>query len=203
MNSFSVSSVSGRSYGISRLSLLAAACLAAPVASWAGTPSSGELTPDTPMQTLQYTVGPFTVSNPAANATDGPVCNPAAACDSFKLTVTLPVGSIYSRARISTAWPEGSASDYDLYVFSGDRGNLDGTMEPDAGSSAGSGNPESTVISLTPGTSAVYTIKVVPFAVTPMEAVTGTITLLADSGGGGGGGGGDGPSCAIPAGVRP
>lgn len=203
MPSRSAAFPSGRPTGILRLPLLVAICLSAPSAAWAGTPSSGELTPDTPMQTLQYTAGPFAVSNPAANATDGPVCNPAAACDSYKLTITLPAGSNFSRARISTAWPEGSASDYDLYIFSGDRGDLDGTATPDAGSSAGSGNPESTVISLTPGTSAVYTIKVVPFAVVPNEVVTGTITLIADSGGGGGGGGGDGPSCTVPAGVRP
>lgn len=197
MFSRSAFSPPGGPTGLSRLPRIAALCLAAPVAAWAGTPSSGELTPEA--TTLEYTVGPFTVSNPAANATDGPVCNAAAACDSYKLTVTLPAGSAFSRARISTAWPEGSASDYDLYVFSGERGDLDGTATPDAGSSAGSGNPESTVISLTPGTSAVYTIKVVPFAVVPDEVVTGTITLIADSGGGGG----DGPSCAVPAGVRP
>lgn len=204
MNSLPVSTLSGHPTGVFRLRLIAAACLAVPVAGWAGTPSSGELTPSTPMQTLQYTVGPFVASNPAATGTDGPVCNAAASCDSFKLTVTVPADSAFSRAKITVDWPADSASDYDLYVFSGDRGDLDGTMSPDVGSSASSSNPETSAISLTPGTSTVYTIKVVPFAVVPNEVVTGTIALIADTGGGGGGGGGgDGPSCAVPAGVRP
>lgn len=170
----------------------------------AGTPNNGMLTPETPDRTLTYVVGPFTASNPSAQAGDGPICNAAVPCDSYKLTVTLPQDTPFTRARISVAWPEGSSSDYDVYIYSGDRGNLDGLTAEDVGSAASSGNPETTVIGLAPGTTTVYTIKVVPFAVVPAEAVTGTITLLADAGsGGGGGGGGDAPSCAVPAGVRP
>ncbi len=184
-----------------RLSRIVLPCLLAPSAGWAGTPSSGELTPATPMQTLSYTVGPFTVSSPVATATDGPVCNVAAPCDSYKLTVTLPAGTPFTRARISIDWPQGSVSDYDLYIYSGDRGNLDGMEAPDVGSAAGSSNPEVTTIGLLPGATTVYTLKVVPFAVVPAEAVTGTITLLAEPGGGGGGG--EAQSCVVPAGVRP
>ena len=170
----------------------------------AATPDNGTLTPDTPGLAIQYTAGPFAASNPVGTATDGPVCNAAAPCDSFRLTVTLPANSAFTSARVRVDWPPGSASDYDVYIYQGERGDLDGTMPSDAGTAAGSSNPEIATISLTPGTTAVYTIKVVPFAVQPGEPVTGTITLLGGSGGGGTpGGGGDGPSCVIPAGVRP
>lgn len=163
----------------------------------AGTPDNGTLSSAAP--TLTYAPGPFAQSNPSAQAADGPVCNAAATCDSYRLTVTIAPGRLNDRVRVSVSWPEPN-SDYDLYIYSGDQGDLDGLTIADVGQSAGSANPEVATFNALPGTS-VYTLKVVPFAVTPLEDVTATIELLEDAGGGGGGGGGD--SCAVPAGDRP
>ena len=190
---------------ITHAALLCVATSATPCISWASTPNNGTLTPETKGLALQYTVGPFTTSNPTPvpQVDDGPRCNAVAACDSFKLTITIPANSAFTTAKVRIDWPPSSASDYDLYIFQGEKGDLDGATPADAGSSASSDNPETATIGLTPGTTAVYTIKVVPFAVQPMEVVTGTISLQTGSSGGGGGNGGDAPSCAVPAGVRP
>lgn len=190
---------------ITHAALLCVATSATPCISWASTPNNGTLTPETKGLAIQYTVGPFTTSNPTPvpQVDDGPRCNAVAACDSFKLTITIPANSAFTTAKVRIDWPPSSASDYDLYVFQGEKGDLDGATPADAGSSASSDNPETATIGLTPGTTAVYTIKVVPFAVQPMEVVTGTISLQTGSSGGGGGNGGDTPSCAVPAGVRP
>lgn len=190
---------------ITHAALLCVATSATPCISWASTPNNGTLTPETKGLAIQYTVGPFTTSNPTPvpQVDDGPRCNAVAACDSFKLTITIPANSAFTTAKVRIDWPPSSASDYDLYIFQGEKGDLDGATPADAGSSASSDNPETATIGLTPGTTAVYTIKVVPFAVQPMEVVTGTISLQTGSSGGGGGNGGDAPSCAVPAGVRP
>lgn len=183
-----------------RLACLAA--VAAPGSLWAGTPNSGTLTPDTPMRTLNYTVGPFTASNPTPvpEVDIGPRCNARFECDSYKLTVTLPADSTSNRVRMTLAWPAGSNSDYDLYVYAGDQGNIGGGAAADVGESASGANPEALSFNAQPGTTTVFTIKVVPYTVTPAETpITGTIELLE----GGGSSGGGGQSCVIPAGVRP
>lgn len=196
--------IGARNAMVRLLPITLALAWAAPGLVMAATPASDTLTPATKGLKITYSAGPFAASNPAGTATDGPVCNAAAPCDSFKLTITTPAGSIYTRAKISVEWGADSLSDYDVYVYNGDVGDLDGMTPADVGDSAGSSNPESLTINLEPGTHA-YTIKTVPFQVVPRETdVVGTIELMTGStGGGGGGGGGNGDSCSIPAGVRP
>ena len=148
---------------ITHAALLCVATSATPCISWASTPNNGTLTPETKGLAIQYTVGPFTTSNPTPvpQVDDGPRCNAVAACDSFKLTITIPANSAFTTAKVRIDWPPSSASDYDLYICQGEKGDLDGATPADAGSSASSDNPETATIGLTPGTTAVYTIKVV------------------------------------------
>lgn len=153
--------------------------------SWAGTPNNGTLTPATP--TLNYIVGPFSQSNPSPlpNVDTGPRCNVNFPCDSYQLTVTVPAGYLAAnpnaKVRVTTSWAAGSPSDYDLHIYAGIRGDLNGTVVADVGASASSANPE--VFEFVPedGTMTTYTIKVVPYAVTPMEVVNGSIQLLANA----------------------
>lgn len=182
---------------------LAALAWAAPGMVIAATPASGTLTPETEGLKISYMAGPFTASNPAGLATDGPVCNAAAQCDSFRLTITTPQDSIYTRAKVEVTWGN-AGSDYDIYVYNGDIGNRNGMIPADVGESAGSTTTETVTFDLTPGTQ-VYTVKTVPFAVTPGETdVVGTAELVTGTPGGGGGGGEDpGASCTLPTGVSP
>jgi serine protease AprX len=151
----------------------------------AATPSSGALSPATP--TLDYVVGPFSQSNPTPipDVDDGPRCNLNFPCDSYQLTVTVPVGYVAAnpnaKVRISTRWAAASPSDYDLHIYAGVRGDLDGSVVADVGASASSANPEVYEFVPVDGATTTYTIKVVPYAVTPMEAVSGKIELLADA----------------------
>ncbi len=151
----------------------------------AATPSSGTVSPGTPTQ--DYVVGPFTQSNPTPVPTVdvGPRCNANSPCDSYQLSVTVPADYTTlnpdAKVRITTSWAATSPSDYDLYIYSGVRGDLNGTVAADVGKSSSSANPE--VFEFVPvnGTTTVYTIKVVPYAVTPMEVVNGKIELLANA----------------------
>lgn len=169
----------------------------------AAEPDSGLLSPATP--TLSYTAGPFVASNPSSTADGAPVCGPQV-CDSYLLTVSLPAGATATRVKISIGWDD-VGSDYDLHVYRGDQTGVDGPQPTaDAGESAGGNQPEVVSFDALPGTTQAYTIKVVPWLVTPGDpGFTGTITLSAGSGGGGGGGGGgdEETSCTLPAGVRP
>lgn len=140
-------------------------------AAQAATPASGTLSPTTPE--LSYTYGPNAVSNPSATA-ELTCQNPVLACDAYALTVEIPAGAPAMTMTISTAWGVAS-DDYDLYLL-----NAEGV---EAGSSAGSANPETFTV---PAVSGTYTVRVVPFAVTGSTATT-TITLAAATGGGGGG----------------
>src|SRR3954468_8332271 len=60
--------------------------------SWAGTPSSGQIT--TANALLTYDAGPFLISNQSplglGQVDKGPRCDDQFPCDSFALTVTLP-----------------------------------------------------------------------------------------------------------------
>lgn len=136
----------------------------------AATPANGTLSPSMPE--LTYTYGPNAVSNPSGTA-ELTCQNPVLACDAYELTVEIPAGSAAMTMTISTAW-SAAADDYDLYLL-----NAEGV---EAGSSAGSTNPETFTV---PAVSGTYTVRVVPFAVTGSTATT-TITLQAASTGGGG-----------------
>ena len=140
----------------------------------AATPASGTLSPATPE--LSYTYGPNAVSNPSATA-ELTCANPVVPCDAYALTVEVPAGSPAMTMTVSTAWST-AADDYDIYLLN--------SAGVEAGSSAGSANPETFTV---PAVSGTYTVRVVPFAVTGSTANT-TITLQAAAAGGGGGGGG-------------
>ncbi len=156
--------------------------------SFASTPASGTLSPATPV--LNYDAGPFNTPNQSpvglGQLDTGPRCDAAFNCDSYALTVTLPSGYVAahpnSAFKVTMFWSDtGSGqSDYDLYVYNGTVGDLDGTMPADHQGTAGS-DPEVAVVNpLTDGTST-YTIKIVPFQPTH-ETVHVKIELLPGSG---------------------
>src|SRR4051812_24427929 len=159
------------------------------VLSFASTPSSGTLTDAN--ATLTYTAGPFPVANQsplgAGQLDTGPRCSTEFPCDSYKLTVSLPSGYRASHpnasVRVALSWTDTGTgqSDYDLYVYKGNVGDLDGnTPAPYQG--GGQDNPEvASIFPITDGQS-VFTVKIVPFTPTG-ETVTVRIELLSGSGG--------------------
>jgi hypothetical protein len=85
---------------------------------------------------------------------------------------------------IETSWTA-AGDDYDLYLLNSSGG--------EAGSSAGSTNPETMTV---PARAGSYTVRIVPFLVTGSTANT-KITLVAASSGGGGGSGGGAPPVPV------
>src|SRR4029077_18058711 len=95
--------------------------------SFAGTPSSGTLSPANPL--LTYEAGPFNVPNQSplglGQLDVGPRCDVEFPCDIFALTVTLPAG--YAAAhpnagvKVTLFWTDTGTSqsqtEYDLYVY--------------------------------------------------------------------------------------
>ena len=170
--------------------------------SFASTPSSGTLTPAT--SPLTYDAGPLPPNQtpePTGLVRPGPVCEgtgtPAATCDSYALTVTLPNGFVATNpnasVKVTLSWantdPTGNEpSDYDLYIYKGVVGDLDGSKRADwQSANPPTTNPEvANIKPLTDGTSQ-FTIKVVGFQPAG-ETVHVKIELLTNSGGGGGGG---------------
>ena len=169
--------------------------------SFASTPSSGTLTPANPI--LTYDAGPLP-PNPIQDVTglalSGPVCEgtgtPGATCDSYALTVTLPSGYVAqnpnAEARVTLFWTNtdptnNAASDYDLYVYKGTVGDLNGTKKADW-QSTGDSTADPEIAHVTPlqdGTNQ-FTIKVVAFQPAG-ETVHVRIELLTNEGGSGGG----------------
>ncbi len=152
----------------------------------ASTPATGTLT--TTSAPVTYTSGPFNVANatPVIMVDAGPRCNTAATpCDSFILTVTLPVGYVAANPNASikftTSWGDTGTgnSDYDLYVYKGTvaASAINGAKAPDAKSASGS-NPEIANFSpLSDGTQR-FTVIIVPYTPTA-ETLTTKIELLA------------------------
>lgn len=166
------------------------------VFSFASTPSSGTLSDSVPV--LTYSAGPFNQPNLSplglGQLDTGPRCNAQFPCDNFALTVNLPAGyaAMHPNAaiKVSMSWTDTGTgnSDYDLYIYKGVVGNLNGDTAADSQSSSGA-NPEvATIGGLVDGTSQ-YSIKIVPYTPTG-ETVQVKIELLGGSGSGGGGGGG-------------
>ena len=163
--------------------------------SFASTPSSGTLSTVTPI--LTYDAGPLVINQSPLGAgllDKGPRCDTTFPCDSYALTITLPVGYVAAnpgaQARVRLFWTNtdptnNSPSDYDLYIYKGVVGNLDGSKQADWFSAGPpSSNPE--VANITPlvdGTSQ-YTIKIVGFQPTG-ETVHVRIELVSGSAGGG------------------
>ncbi|MBA3883890.1 MAG: hypothetical protein H0X73_14580, partial [Chthoniobacterales bacterium] len=153
--------------------------------SFASIPSSGTLSEANPV--LNYDAGPFAGANatPILFVDNGPECGPGQPCDSYTLNVN--VSSTYlaanpgALAKVTLYWTDtgAGASDYDLYIYKGTVGDLDGS-KPAAYQSASGANPE--IASITPLANGTYTIKVVPY--TPSgETVHVKVELLAGSGG--------------------
>ncbi len=161
--------------------------LALTAPAFAATPETGVLTPAS--GPIVFTSGPFLSANPTPVPLldSGPTCDdPAPACDSFELTVSLPAG--YAAAhnadfvKVTTAWTDtgAGASDYDLWIYKGAVTATDGGDTPPY-RGPGTTNPEiAQIVPLSDGDN-VYTIKIVPY--TPSgEIVTTTIELVgADS----------------------
>ncbi len=174
-----------------RIVIAVALCLMSASLGWLGfasTPSSGTIS--TANTVVTYDAGPFNVPNPSplglGQLDTGPRCSTAFPCDNFTLTVSLPAG--YAAAhptggiKVTMFWTDtGSGqSDYDLYIYKGIVGNLNG-FQPADFQSASSANPEVAVISLVDGTSQ-YSIKIVP-ATPTREVVHVRIELLPGTGG--------------------
>ena len=157
--------------------------------SFASTPSSGTLTPATPV--LTYDAGPFTTANQSpvglGQLDTGPRCNSNAfPCDSYTLTVSLPSGytaaNPNSAVKVTLFWTDTGTgqSDYDLYIYNGVNPTVDGNHPADHQSASGS-NPEVGIINpLVDGTSQ-YNIKILPFQPTH-ETLHVRIELLPGSG---------------------
>ena len=175
--------------------LLCAASGLLAMLSFASTPSTGTITPDTPSVT--YSAGPFFVVNPTPviEVDQGPECNnPVQPCDDFALTTNLPAG--YAAAhpsaaiKVSLSWaPTGNSgkADYDLYVYKNPRGDCNpndctvttGSQAADFQSSS-SANPEIASIPVADGLQH-YTIVVVPYTPTG-ETVNVVAELISGSG---------------------
>lgn len=155
----------------------------------AATPANGILSDTNPV--LTYDAGPFNLTNQSplglGQLDTGPRCdNNAFPCDSFALTVSLPSG--YTTAhpnaglRLSMFWTDTGTtqSDYDLYVYNGVVGDLDGTHPADHQATNGT-NPEVGIVNPLHDGDQQYTIKIVPFVPT-QEVVHVRIELLPGSG---------------------
>lgn len=165
--------------------------------SFASTPSSGTISPTS--GNLTYDAGPFIGQNQspvgAGQVDVGPRCDNAAfPCDNYNLTVSVPAGYLTTNpnagVKVTLYWDntspaEQGASDYDLYIYKGVVGNLNGSQPADFQSSGDStANPEvATIIPLTEGDNA-WTIKIVPW-LHAEEVVHVGIQFLSGSGGSG------------------
>jgi hypothetical protein len=172
--------------------------------SFASTPSNGTLNTTTTI--LTYDAGPLVINQSPLGAgllDKGPRCDTTFPCDSYALTITLPAGYVAAHpgvaAKVSLFWTNtdptnNAASDYDLYIYKGVVGNLNGSQIPDwlsAGDSTS--NPE--VANITPlqdGTTQ-YTIKIVGYQPAG-ETVHVRIELVSGSVGGFPGFGGPDPT---------
>ena len=169
-------------------SRLLLACLSLGLgAAQAATPESGTLTPTS--GPISYTAGPFAQANPTPVplVDTGPTCDdPAPACDSFELTVSLPAGYVAANnansVKVSLSWEDSGSgsSDYDLDIYAGQVATTDGATTPPYNSSSAA-NPEiANIFPLADGDT-IYTIKVVPYTPTG-EVITTTIELVSAAG---------------------
>ena len=139
-------------------------------------PTSGTISPSNP--SLQFSGGPFAVSNPSSpiGATP-PVCT-ADICGIYALKVDIPAGDTNKyRVRISVRWTDtatpttqqGTSSDYDVFVFQGTSptGTSMGDQAPNA-------NPQDFEFIAPAGN---YNIYVVPYDVAPDVPFTATVTM--------------------------
>ncbi len=135
----------------------------------AAVPPSATITATDTMKT--YVSGPFTGSNPTANALAEPACNTPNSCDDFDLTVDVPANypALHPNAYLTfkIAWPN-STNDFDLYVQNPTTGL---TIQ----SSASSADPEVVVLPVQGGITR-YRVRVSVY-LAANESFTGTCTL--------------------------
>ena len=140
----------------------------------ATTPSSGTLSPGTPL--LTFIDGPFTGANPSNNipGSNGPDCSLVPnTCSDYLLTISIPPG--YSLLHpsdvvtIKVQWPDPSGNDFDLYVLDPGTGAV---AQPGSTSSA---DPEITAFHFNDG-SVTYRLRVAVFQAAN-ESYAATITL--------------------------
>ena len=115
----------------------------------AATPSSGTISEANPV--LTYDAGPFVVPNQsplgAGQLDQGPRCSTEFPCDNFALTVSLSAGYAVQHpnasVKVTMYWTDlGSGkSDYDLYIYRGAVGDLNGGRQADYQAASGA-NPE-------------------------------------------------------------
>jgi hypothetical protein len=150
----------------------------------ATTPASATLSPASP--TVNYTGGPFAVSNPSSPLGDTPpACAQDIPCSEFVLTISIPASDSHAyKARLSVGWSnsgtttQGSTnSDYDVYVYSPDLTGTKVTQGP------GNTNPELASFAVANGT---YRIYVVPYDTSPTVPFSASVSLEATASGGGG-----------------
>src|SRR5256714_1091946 len=156
--------------------------------SFASTPSSGTVSVATPV--LNYDAGPFTTPNQSplglGQIDSGPRCNSQFPCDNYTLTTSLPAGYVAANPnasiKVTMYWTDTGSkqSDYDLYIYQGVVGNLDGS-QPAPYSSASGANPEVASISPLHDGDTKYSLKIVPYTPTG-ETVHVRIELLSGTG---------------------
>ncbi len=136
----------------------------------AATPPAATLSDAKPL--LTYSSGPFNVAN-ASDANGPPTCvDPAAPCDDFALTVTVPAG--YAKANpganfsVSIAWTN-AKEEFDVFLLDA-KGDL-------LSSSASSVSPNVVTQTIADGTTQ-YTVRIDP-AIALGGSTTATIKLLA------------------------
>jgi len=151
--------------------LVVLGCVAA---SAAPTPSSGTLSPLTPL--LTWTDGPFTGANPTNNVPNsvGPNCGAVPnSCSDYLLTVDIPAG--YSALHpndvvaIKVSWPDATVNDFDVYVL-----DAAGTAQAYPGSTTNA-DPEIASFHVVDGT-ATYLVRVAAFQ-TANESYAAVVTL--------------------------
>lgn len=140
----------------------------------AATPSSGTLSPLTPL--LTFGGGPFTGANPTNNipGSDGPDCAAVpGTCDDYLLTVSIPAGySALNPSHVITVrvqWPGAGVSDFDVYILN------PSTQTSAQAPAATSSDPEIAAWGVVDGT-VTYLVRVAAFQAVN-ESYTATVTL--------------------------
>src|SRR5438874_1362159 len=124
----------------------------------AATPSSGTLSPGTPV--LTFTGGPFTGSNPTGFAGDLPNCSVPNTCDTYTLNIDIPAG--YSALHpndviaVKVQWPDAGVNDIDVYILNA------ATDTQEQAPAATSSDPEVTAWGVVDG-SVTYRVRIVAF----------------------------------------
>src|SRR5260370_6603886 len=125
----------------------------------AATPSSGTLTTaNTANNPLNYTSGPFLISNPTDQVDGVATCNAQMPCDDYILTVDVPAGSdVANYIKIQVSWPnQVTLAQYDTFVF---KLNPDNSLGPLIAANFFAVDPDVATISAVSGK---YLLRIAP-----------------------------------------